>query len=356
MSTEHQIIDGHSHFLPTSAKEAARRSGTWFGRELHIRHDGTPVMSFRGTTLAFKSPLHLHSPTERVLEMDGRQVDVEVLSLVPPLLGYELDLAIAVGMNRQVNDDIAEAISTCPGRYLGFAAIPAQDADAAVDELQHAMARPGFVGVELGTNVGELDWGAPRLLPILDAAQDLGAVVFFHPHAIRAKETLKSHYFSNIIGNPLETTIAAGSLIFSGVLDKLPDLQILLCHGGGYLSVASGRFNHGWRVRVENAGSSARPPGEYLRRFHVDTITHDPVGLRHLIDHHGADRVVLGSDYPADMGPVDPVGDIESHTDLTAEDRAAILGGNLARMFAMTSPEGRRNADSAFEHTDTEEP
>lgn len=335
MPSQPRVIDGHAHFLPTSAIAAARRGGTWFGRDLHVREDGTPVMTFRGASLAFKSPLYLQSPEERAQEMDRRRVDVEVLSLTPPLLGYELDHATAVAMNRQVNDDIAEAIQHCPDRYLGFAAIPAQGTDAAIAELQRAMTRPGFVGVEIGSNVGDLDWGAPELFPILEAAQDLAAVVFLHPHAIRAADLLPAHYFSNLIGNPLETTMAAGSLIFSGVLDRLPDLQILLCHGGGYLSTASGRFDHGWRVRKENSGSSSRPPSEYLRRFHVDAITHDPLGVRHLIDHYGVERVVLGSDYPADMGPADPVGDIESHEHLSEEDRAAILGGNLARAFRL---------------------
>lgn len=336
MTTASPVVDAHAHFLPTSAREAARAGASWFGAEFHLAGDGTPAFTDRGKTLAFKGPRHMDDATRRGEEIAALGIDVQVLSLVPPLFRPHLDGDLAVSMHRAANDDIAAFVQDGAGRFLAMASLPVADPRAAVAELTRIAAIPGFVGVQLGTNVSGRDWSDPALFPILEAAAELRLLVTLHPDAVRAAPFLPDYYLSNVIGNPLETTIAAASLIFSGVLDRLPSLRVLLCHGGGYLGTAAGRMDHGRTVRRENADTSLRLPSEYLSRLLVDSITHDPALLPVLLRSHGAENVVLGTDFPADMGPVDPVGEIRGNGLLSPDEQAAILGGNILRAIDET--------------------
>ena len=329
MTTFPGVIDAHAHFLPTSAREAARTSSTWFGAEFRLGADGTPAFTENGRSLAFKGPRHMDDAAHRGDEVAALGIDVQVLSLVPPLFRPHLEGEVAAGMHRAANDDLAAFVSDGRGRFLAMASVPVGDPRAAVAELTRIAATPGFVGVQLGTNVSGRDWSDPLLFPILEAAAELRLLVTFHPDAVRAAAFLPDYYLSNVIGNPLESTIAAANLIFSGVLDRLPDLRVLLCHGGGYLGTAAGRMDHGRTVRPENADTTQRLPSEYLSRFLVDSITHDPHLLPVLLRSFGAANVVLGTDFPADMGPVDPVGELRSNDALTPEEQEAILGGNV---------------------------
>lgn len=325
------VVDAHAHFLPTSARAAARAGASWFGADFHLAPDGTPGFSEGGRMLAFKSPQHMDDAGRRAESVAALGIDVQILSLVPPLFRPHLERDIAVPMHRASNDDLAAFVEEGDGHFLAMASVPVAHPDAAVEELRRIAGIEGFVGVQLGTNVSGRDWSDPGLFPILEGAAELGLLVTLHPDAVRGGAFLTDYYLSNVVGNPLETTVAAASLIFSGVLDRLPDLRVLLCHGGGYLGTAAGRMDHGRRVRPENADTSLRLPSEYLPRFLVDSITHDAALLPLLRQAFGADRIVLGTDYPADMGPADPVGDIRGNARLTAAEQDGILGGNILR-------------------------
>ena len=169
----------------------------------------------------------------------------------------------------------------------------------------------GFRGVMVCTHANGTDWDDPSLFPILEAAAALGAVVYYHPMRGRANSWMGKYHLRNLIGNPLETTMALACLIFGGVFDKLPNLKTCFSHAGGYGVLGIGRFDHGHEVRPEATGI-AHLPSDYVRRIWVDTITHSERTLRYIVDTVGADRVVLGSDYPADMGEPYPAGFIES--------------------------------------------
>jgi aminocarboxymuconate-semialdehyde decarboxylase len=202
-----------------------------------------------------------------------------------------------------------------------------QTPNAAVEELQRVMSTAGMVGVSVGTHVGGLNWDEPELFPVLEAAEQSQALVFVHPAASRLKEALPRYHMRNFIANPTETTIAIGSLIFGGVLDRLPGLRLLFAHGGGYACWAYARFDHGYQVRAEAREHIARLPSDYLSSMWYDSLVHGYGNLRRLIDVVGVDRVVLGTDFPADMGQPDPVAWIEK-SDLSESEQRAVLGEN----------------------------
>jgi aminocarboxymuconate-semialdehyde decarboxylase len=186
------------------------------------------------------------------------------------------------------------------------------------------------------THVNGVDWDDPSLFPILEAAEALGAVVYFHPSGGRANSWLLKYHLRNLIGNPLETTVALASLIFGGAYDKLPNLKTCFSHAGGYGVLGVGRFDHGHEVRPEASGI-AQLPSDYVRRIWVDTITHNERSLRYIVDTVGADRVVLGSDYPADMGEPYPVDFIESCGSLSDTEKEGLLGTNAATLFGVSA-------------------
>lgn len=325
------VIDLHTHLFPPSARQAARSGGTWHGSACELSSTGAPVLTTNGHRREISAAAHMESGEVRVRRMDALGIDVQVLSLLPPLFGYELDAVDAVGRARAVNDDLAEWMATWPGRFLALGSVSASVPDAAVQEIEHISTRPGFVGIEVGSHVGDLAWDDPGLFPILEAAERSDLLVFLHPTDVAGHGVLGRYYLHNGLGNPMETTSAVAALIFGGVLDRLPRLRVALAHGGGYIVFGAGRLDHLRRVREEAVDTSRDLPSDYLRRFLVDALVHDDRAVRYLVDVLGAERVVLGSDHPANMGPVDPAGAIKRNPFLDDSERAAILGANLVR-------------------------
>lgn len=326
-----RTIDIHTHVIPRRLAESAERGearhGITFGRDTSGRITG----SVGARTFAIAWPNPLETPEERIRAMDEMRVDVHVLSLSPLMHWYELDANAGVPMAKEANDDVAEMVATNADRFAGLAYLPLQDPAAAIAELERCVTVHGFVGVMVGSHVNGLDWDADELFPVLTAARDLGALVFVHPSHGRANSFLTRYHLRNLIGNPFETTVAIASLIFGGVLDRLPELDICFAHGGGYACLGADRLDRGSQVRAEADSSSL--PSEYLRRLYFDTLVFSHRGLSNLIEVVGADRVVLGSDYPADMGEPRPVEFIESHPDLTDDQRQLILGGNVETLL-----------------------
>jgi len=329
-------IDVHCHFLPESGRRAHERGADWHGT-MFSRNDAGILISQTGPRrFTFGSPLHFEPMEQRVTRMDARQIDTEMLSLLPPLFRYEVAAADNVAAARDVNDELSALTKRFPGRFLGLGTLPLQDVEASVAELERAMALPGMVGVSIGTNVNGINLDADELAPFFDAAQALDAFVFIHPMDQRHAGALDRYYLRNAIGNPLETTIAAASLMMSGRLAQLPRLHICLAHGGGYTAAALGRLEHTWRVRKEVEKDGAHSPAALYRRFFYDSLTHDERTLRHLVDFVGVDRVVVGTDFPADMGMTDAAIGIAASTAFTTDEKTAILGGNLEAALGLS--------------------
>jgi aminocarboxymuconate-semialdehyde decarboxylase len=327
-------IDTHTHFLPPSAVGPAERNELWHGIQFGHNALGRITSSVGDRTQEIPWPMPLETPAGRLKTMDSRRVDRHVLSISPTMYWHSLGHADASAFARVANDDLAAIISEAPDRYSGLGFLPLQDTEGSVKELERCVRDLGFKGAMVCTHVNGVDWDDPSLFPVLEAAAALGAVVYYHPGRGRADSWMKKYHLRNLIGNPLETTVTLASLIFGGVYDKLPDLKTCFSHAGGYGVLGVGRFDHGHEVRPE-ASAIAQLPSDYVRRIWVDTITHSERTLRYIVDTVGADRVVLGSDYPADMGEPRPVDFVESCESLSDAEKTAILGANAARLFGI---------------------
>lgn len=322
------IIDVHSHIVPPRLAEAAQRGGTHHGIEFGRDAAGQVTSSVGGKPFALPWPTPLETPAQRVATMDRLGVDVHMLSLSPAMHWYTTRSEDAVALARETNDDIAAVVDSNPDRFKGMAFLPLQDPKASVAELDRCVNELGFPGALVGTNIAGLDWDSPELFPVLEAARDLQALVFVHPARGRGNSFLPNYHLKNLIGNPLETTVAIGSLIFGGVLDRLPDLKLCFAHGGGYGCLGIARMDHGHAVRAETQGI-AKLPSDYLKDMYFDSLVHGHRTLDHIIDLAGLDRIVLGSDYPADMGEPNPVEFIRSHPNLSQGEQWKILSENL---------------------------
>ena len=271
----------------------------------------------------------------RLKEMDKMGVDIQAVSPAPHQTYYWTDPGMGQQLARQVNERLAAIVAQHPDRFVALGTVPLQDVSLAVSELEHCVKTLGLRGVEINPSVRGMDLTDARLSldKFFAKAEELGSVIFMHPIGFTNGERLIDHYFSNIIGNPLETTVAASHLIFDGVMERHPKLKIVLPHAGGYLAHYWARMDHAYRARPDTHGRMKRKPSSYLEKFYFDTITFDHGMLAHLIARFGADRVLLGTDYPYDMGVERPVEFIEGVKGLSRAEAAAIEGGNAARLL-----------------------
>jgi aminocarboxymuconate-semialdehyde decarboxylase len=232
------------------------------------------------------------------------------------------------------NEHVAEVCALRPDRLVGLGGVSLQFPELAASQLRSAMTTLGLRGAEISTRAGDLELDDPRLDPFWQAAQDLGAVLFIHPPGNTLSGRLARYYLINLIGNPLDTTIALTHLIFGGVLERFPRLKIVAAHGGGYLPSYFSRTEHGHAVRPE-LQTIPRPPREYLRQIWIDNLVFNPENLAHLVSVMGASRIVLGTDYPFDMGQENPVDLVEAVAGLTDEQAAQIKGGNAVELLGL---------------------
>src|SRR5579859_2590886 len=270
----------------------------------------------------------------RLEAMDRQGIDVQMVSHMPNF-GYWADRSRAAQIVDAANTHIAELCGSRPDRLVGLCLVALQYPELAARQLEEAMRSMGMRGVEIGTRVEEWELDARELEPFWAAAESLGALVFIHPQGSTLGKRLARYYLSNVIGNPLDTTIALSSLIFCGVLERHPRLKICAAHGGGYLPSYLGRSDHGYQVRPE-AQTIPSTPSTYLRKVSVDTLVYRPEQLAHVIRELGASQMVLGTDYPFDMGDEHPLEVVDAVTGLSDSDRLLIRGGNAARLLGLS--------------------
>lgn len=315
-------IDLHAHLAPRAALE---RRG-W------LADDGTTLRVRTGETWQ-AVPRALADLEALLADADAAGIGMRVVCLPPFLLRHDLPASDGAAYSRAMNDGLAAMGDGSGSRIRMLATVPLQDPPAAAEELRRAVTELGAAGAVIATNVaGRVELDDASLAPFWEGAASLGALVFIHPHDVAGAGRMSRHHLRNLVGNPLETALAGAALIFGGVLDRHPDLRILLSHGGGALPWLLGRLDHGYQVRPECRGID-RPPSEWARRFLYDTIVFRPSILHALVEWMGADRVVLGTDFPFDMSDPRPVADVgEAVQD--SNQRQAILEGNAARLLA----------------------
>jgi aminocarboxymuconate-semialdehyde decarboxylase len=332
-----KIIDVHSHVLPPRFWRALEREGHWHGATIVSRPNGQQYINTRSRLAGPIEERWRYDAAERVQFMDRHGVDVHLLSAAPYLTNYELEPAEGLASSREVNEDIAALARANPQRFVGLATVPLQDPPAAAAELEWAMLELGLKGAEVCTNVVGLNLDEPQFRPFFAAAERLGAFLFFHPHTPAAADRTGSYYLGNLIGNPLDSTIGIACLIFGGVLDRYPGLKLCFAHGGGYACFGIGRMDHGVKVRPEpQVNHPKHAPSDYLARLYYDCLTHSGEALKYLVDRVGADRVMLGSDFPFDMGYGSPAQWVKDLVCLNAFEKRRILGENAQEVLGIT--------------------
>jgi len=282
----------------------------------------------------------LTSVEQRLRDMDKMGVDVQAISPSPFHFMYWLPPELALKASRSVNERLAAIVQEHPDRFVALAHVPLQAPDAAAEELEYCVKQLGFRGAEIGTNVvgAEISRGRDQFWK---KVQELDVVVFMHPNGFTGGERLADHYFTNVIGNPLDTTFAVGQLVFDGVLERFPRLKLIAAHGGGYVAHYPARMDHAWGARPDTRTVLKRSPRRSLARLYFDTIVFDREQLRHLVNLWGADHVLAGTDYPYDMGMYDPRGFVGGCGFLKDGDKAKILGLNAARLLKITAAKMR---------------
>ena len=271
---------------------------------------------------------------ERLRDLDEMGVDLQVVKPPPAQCYYTVPIEIADKASRMVNDGLAEYVSRHPDRFIAFGTVPLQDATAASAELERCIRTLGFKGVQILTNVAGRELSDASLAPFWAKAEELDALVVLHPNGFTQAERLSRYYFNNVIGNPLDTSIALHYLIFDGVLERHPNLKILAVHGGGYLAAYSGQIDHAWGARSDCRGTLPKPPTSYLKNVYVDAVVFTPHQLRYLAEVFGADKILMGTDYPYDMAESDPIAHLAS-AGLDTAVVAAIAGGNVRRLLKL---------------------
>ncbi|MGI9520096.1 MAG: amidohydrolase family protein [Hyphomicrobiaceae bacterium] len=276
---------------------------------------------------------HISSLDRRIAEMDAMGIDQQVIIPAPPQSFHWKEAAVAAEANRATNDAIAEVVKQVPKRLHAFGTAPMQNTDLALAEMDHCVENLGFKGMQVLTNINGEDLASERFEPFWAKAQELDTLIFLHPNGISEGERLKEHYFINVVGNPFDTSLAVQHLIFGGVLERYPNLRILLAHGGGYLASYSGRIDHAWGARRDCQANLPNPPTHYLKKLYFDTIVFSLHQLRYLVDVFGADHLAIGTDYPYDMGEYDPIGHVLGVEEMNDAQVADLLSGTARKLL-----------------------
>jgi aminocarboxymuconate-semialdehyde decarboxylase len=331
-----RTIDVHAHVVPQAVWRAADAGKEWYGFR-HEPGEGIGTFIGGGKRTPFSSPKVRLTPEERIRDMDAQGVDVQVLSIHTPFFGYHLDPAQGRQLAREVNDEIAATVKQHPRRLAGFATLPVQDVKGAIDELERAVTVLGLKGAELDTVVNGENWDDAKFLPLFKSAEAMGAVLFFHPqpqHNFMVQRAGR-HNLANSLGVIVEDAILVAVLILGGVLEACPDLKACIAHGGGPACYAMGRIDRSWHGMPADRRSIPRPPSSYQRQLFYDTVVGSEKALRLLLDEVGADRVVLGSDWPFVPWHPSPVAWVQGLKSVSQEDKERILWRNLESLLKL---------------------
>ncbi|MEV7194103.1 amidohydrolase family protein [Streptomyces sp. NPDC093510] len=324
-------VDVHAHvLLPEIDALVEGRPGFSEARALDARRNGPAALAVSGPMVRARLP-RLTDPAVRLAAMDAQGVDVQLVSPSPSHYHYWAGEETAEKVYRLANEATAAHCSAAPDRLRGLGLAPLQHPGLMVSALDHALEQ-GLAGVEISSHAPGRELSDPAYEPLWSRAGESGALLFLHPFGCTLDERLDRWYLSNTVGQPTENAVALSHLIFSGVLDRHPGLRLIAAHGGGYLPTHIGRSDHAWSARSDAGAGCAHPPSSYLKRLYFDSLVHDPYTLRELVRAAGADRVLLGSDFPFDMGTEDPVAALRAAR-LPDADFHAVRGGNATALL-----------------------
>jgi aminocarboxymuconate-semialdehyde decarboxylase len=334
-------IDVHAHMLPEETMRLLGKQSPRVAPKL-IHENGATIMEIAGKVVQRPMPPEVYDLELRLRDMDRHGVAMQLIAATVHTFFYDEDAALGCACAALQNEQIAAVVNRHPDRFLGLATLPLQDPARAADELKRAMTALGLRGAQIGSNVNGKNLDDPALEPVWAVANELHAFFLIHPHGeILPGDRLKAYYMRNFVGLPFETTIAGAALVFGGVLERFPNIAFCLCHGGGFVPYQAGRFIHAFKVRAEPKARLKGAPDVSLRRLYYDTIVHSPRALQFLIDAVGADHVLLGSDYPFDMGNLDCAARVEALA-LPPKVRDTVLGQRAAQLLQQAALHSRQ--------------
>ena len=326
-------VDSHAHIVVPTAGAFANPKVDW--SKIPLAHFADePTRAINKLQDADIAAIMYDDVDGRLRALDRMGIDLQVVAPAPGQCYYTLDPETAAHAHAMVNEGVAAYVARRPDRFAGLGTVTLQEPERAVRELE-TVAALGLKGVQILTNVAGEELGAAKYRPFFAKAEALGTFVMMHPNGFTHGERLTRFYFSNVLGNPLETTLALHSLIFEGTLALFPHLKLMAVHGGGYLAGYTGRMDHAWGARGDTHGDLPLPPTSYLRQVYFDTVVFSFHQLAYLIDVFGSDRLLMGTDYPFDMAEYDPVGHVAG-LELEPAVFEAITGGNALRVLDLT--------------------
>lgn len=330
--TKLRTIDTHTHILTDETMRLLAKEGAKLAPALSEDDGAHSKLTVAGVAYT-PFPKGGWDIERRLKDMDAADIDVHVLSATPQTYYYDQEAAAGVALSTIQNDQIAKHVKDLPERFIGIGTLPMQAPEQAAAELRRIVRDKGLRGAMIGSNCHGKNLDDPSFEPLWAAASELDALLFIHPAGVAGQDRLKPYYLKNLIGNPLDTTIAAACLIFGGVLERYPNLSFIMAHGGGFTPYQGARWVHGHAVRDEPQVNIKGPVQASLDKLLYDTILHSKTHLKSMIEWVGASRVFMGSDYPYDMGMLDCVRHVRS-LDISDADKNAIINGNAEKLLA----------------------